>query len=617
MHRWRAPLLLTSPSPLPLRPQATATALAATLLRPFCCVRSSHLHTACVPSSDGSLLHQRRGISSASYPSPASRTPRRRSKRSDFNFLTRSPMIKVRRQRGSSVHSNRRTYRKIMHTDVAASKNHREAVRDMLLRDITLLPVDVCVEIFLGKRKGCTGPRAKWHRTVGKSRNVHPLTKDRLMVSAFSAFEKSSRFQSLMSGQQDAESGVGLTAKECRLIAASRSSWHLDGQFWSEVRNFLRGRDRLKRSLMIGVLYRNDARVPHAWDHYSPYLPVRKADILEKHEYCSERLAKLKLQTPNRRFIHKERKTALMRAALDDIQTIFHGNSTEAVSKWKQQFPASLAHMLEEQRAIAKMLFVFYTSKEAMMFSSGLTNFLQRQRLRFFFDPTFRNTEKDHGADYAFWSSSPMVRVADSPPPPSSFVVRGASFVLPLSVGRNSRSRRTTRRHAICNVSGVPPGIGVPPGLAFSKLMSKVYQSIPDEHRLPFYGIPPRFVTRPTCGFHLFVRHYRQSVRGGVTGRKTLADAQAAWRTLTPIQRAVFDFPFPVSVAQTSSDRLPFQRFLHEQTALLQPQLSRTGRRPKSFYQTVMTRWRTLSAAEKNRYDTDCDIRPMFPLVSP
>lgn len=549
---------------------------------------------AVVSPQPGLPQESRRYASAATglYPTPhVSRPFRRRSKRSDFNFLTSARMFRTPR-RGASLETNRILYRKVLHRDVAYVKEHREQVRNALILGIHLLPVDVCVEAFLGKRGGRrrhAENRANWHRVIRKSRMFHSLTKDRLVVSAFAAFEHSDRFKDLLDGKLDRESGIQLSKEEASLVKASRPSWHMDTHTLYQLRRYLSGtKATLSPTTMCYIHFRNDSRVPHAWDHYRALLPVTRADLVEIKD--KEGAKRLQAQTPHRRFDHVERVAALKQVIADEIRTTYHGNRAAALAAWGRHAKTSFSQMLREQRAIAKMLYVFYTTKEAMLFNSGHSNFLQRQRLRYMFDAAFGKVATNvhcRSIPPTFWAQVPA-----SSPPSSSSHCRG-------------------RRRAIT------PGVGMPPGMRVMHRWSRVYQSIPNEHRVPFFGIPPRFVTRPTCGFQLFLRHYRLLVCGGVQGLATVRAARASWRTLSPMQRSVFDFPFPVSIAPTTVERLPFQRYLKEQTSLLNPPISRTGRRPKSFFREVVLRWKALPGAEKNRYDTDAEIRPMFPLVQP
>lgn len=487
----------------------------------------------CSPAASGAAALSLTLRGAASYPVPRSTVAHVKSKRSNFNFLTSHRMFPLRDS--DAAMRNKQVYRRVYHTDVAAIKQHREAVRDFISRSVTLLPLDVVTTAFLGYLKRRDGKL--WRRTVRKTRSLHGQTKDRLVVHAF--------FRFLESKQWRVYQEANLSPTERKLLKECRPSWVLDHNFVFASRQHHTGAvkpEKMSPLFAFSLIHRNHPRVPMAWDHYEKLLPVTVRDLVERRDTNNEELKRLTSETPRRRF-HPVVRSSVLTAMLKEYVRRRHGGNTKAaVKQLRAEYPAHFNRFLREQRVVAKLMYAFSTTPEAKMFNSGVQNYVQIQRL-----------------------------------------------LLMIANGGMRPSRQQTRQ------------------------LYRQYKRLPLSQRVSYFGIPPRFTLRPTCGFQLFAKHIALHRQSG--GKTSLSIAQQTWRRMSPVQRAAFDFVFPVSIAAVRSSRLPFQKFLYEQTDLLKPPMSRTGRRPQWFYREVMAKWRALPAAEKNRYDDNSEIKAMFPLV--
>ncbi|CUG89216.1 Hypothetical protein, putative [Bodo saltans] len=548
-----------------------ATSVGPNILSTSSCPAAS---TAAVAASSGAsslsaLYTQRRHVKVTPYPVPVSRKPPRRKKNSNFDFLSGKRLLHG-LTGGTHADRNKVVYRNANHHDARAAKQHRLAVKEMLESQIHYLPRDVVVEAFLGfsKRKDAN---IKWRRSIRKTRTFHSLTKDRLVVHAFFAYLESPQWKQQLTST--------FSPKEQQRLERCRSSWLLEPQFMLPVRRYLKDPKRMEKHAdpfwRYAILHRNDKAVPMAWDHYKAVLPVTKAMLVERKE--TERAEEVLASTiPTRRFIHSARNKVLRQMFDDYVKSPAasappvggHDRGRPAYLGALKRIPLlpHLQKLLREQQVVAKMFLCFFQTPEAKLFNSGVSNYIQVQRFQY------------------------MVANGGLRPPRKLML----------------RSYR-----------------------AFKKLSP--------EDRRPYYGIPPRSLERPTNGFLLFLRHYHREklARLAQEGQQQpnnnnsssngppsyvrseeLKVARKVWKQLNDTQKCAFEFPFPVSIAPIRPNRLPFHRFLVEQTRILAPPLGRTGRTPLWFCTECRNRWRNLSAADKNRYDTDEEVKVLFPLVA-
>lgn len=509
--------------------------------------------------------------SRARYPTPHSKVPGIRKKRSNFDFLTSARMLGPRL---SHADRNKLVYRKAEHVDITAVKEHREEVRRYLERNITLLPKDVVMTAFLGKQNR-KEPNTVWARTVRKTRLLHGLAKDRLFVHAFFTFLESEGWRQRLKGGY-------FTKREQRMLLSCRSSWFLTSDFTLPIRRYAKNPAHMQRHATsfwrFCLIHRNDPSIPMAWDHYKTVLPVDKSVIVEVHNEAKAQSLFASIAT--RRYEHTERTNALLQR-FQEMFCATHLAQKPGQSDWKfncmcqqerkrvrkalRRVPLlpHLQRLLQEQRVVAKMLLCFFETPEAKLFNSGVANYVQVSRLR----------------------------------------------------------------HIVAN------GGMRPPRARYMEWFGE-FKRLPTDARRPYYGIPPRSLLRPTNGFHLFVRHYhahktalrsRQAERcDPVEGKNDiehrraseLREARGIWKAMTDTQKCSFEFPFPVSIAPMRPNRIPFHRFLLEESRLRAPPLSRHGKVPRWFFKECQSKWRSLPAAEKNRFDTDEEVRQLFPLVA-
>lgn len=502
---------------------------------------------------------QYRHASSSRYPVPQARAHATRKKRSDYNFLASNRLMVDQR---TAAQRNKLVYRKLYHVDAQVVKQHREAVRTQLETNIHHLPRDVVMAAFFGLKRGNHG--AKWRRTLRMTRTFHSLSKDRLVVHAFFEYLKSDEWKQKLAST--------FSAGEQQTLQRCRSSWLLESSFQACFERFLKKPKHMQRHAenfwRFALIHRNDAAVPMAWDHYQQYLPVTKSMLVERTD--AERAAALEAQIPSRRFVHTTRNAAL-RALYEDYcakeatkEPLGGRDRGRPVKLGRLRAVTLLPHLkqaLKERQVIAKMFLCFFETPEAKLFNSGVSNFVQIQRFR--------------------------------------------------------------------HVAGKG---GLRPKRAVVKSWFKQFKNLSANEKRSYYGIPPRYLDRPTNGYLLFLQHChlekQRELREAMAAAgleshvlpkypriEVLQFARLKWKLLNDVQRCTFEFPFPVSIAPIRPNRAPFHRFLVEQTRLLAPPLGRTGRTPKWFLTDCQNRWRALAAADKNRYDTDEEVRVMFPLV--
>jgi hypothetical protein len=277
---------------------------------------------------------------------------------------------------------------------------------------------------------------------------------------------------------------------------------------------------------------------------------------------------------PTRRFVHAARNKVLREmfdeyvkspaASAAPLGGLDRGRPVHLGALKRIPLLPHLTKLLREQQVVAKMFLCFFQTPEAKLFNSGVSNYVQIQRFQY-------------------------------------IVANG----------------------------------GLRPVRKMMLKWFRMFKKLPAEERRACYGIPPRSLERPTNGFQLFLRHYHrekqhQLRRSDETGKadgaapspvvylraEEFKEARKLWKQLNDTQRCTFEFPFPISIAPIRPNRLPFHRFLVEQTRILAPPLGRTGRTPLWFCQECRNRWRALPALEKNRYDTDEEVRVLFPLVA-